>query len=172
MDRHVVNHIEAPFGMVGTWRKYPGASAGQSPLIHSIDVALDINHKPIQTCPISNASGTVACPSPSSELHPDVNPMHEMREALPGQFQDFIKDLANGPSIRNFCQTNIDSPALQMEFNRACEVMREFRSVHLQLAANYIVIPQRGSKKLVGTGGTDLVSFLKQVRNETENAII
>ena len=135
---------------------YPGASAGQSPLIHSIDVALDIEHLPLSTMK-------------DTTIEKKPNPMLEMREALPGSFQQFIKDLAAGPSIRSFCYGTIDLPELKQEFNQACNNLKLFRDVHLQIATLYIVNQKKGSGS-VGTGGTDLVPFLKQVRKETEDA--
>ena len=137
---------------------YPGASAGQSPLIHSIDVGLDIEHLPLVT--VTNSS---------SDSSSKPNPMLEMREALPGSFQQFIKDLASGPSIRSYCFGAHLIPELKNEFNNACNNLKAFRDMHLQIATRYIVNQKKGAG-IVGTGGTDLVPFLKQVRKETEDA--
>lgn len=142
--------------MTGTWRMYPGASAGQSPLIHSIDVGLDVEHLPLTH-------------GPNDTLKP--NPMLEMREALPGAFQQFIKDLAAGPSIRSFVFSAQSLPELKAEFNSCLNNLKLFRDLHLQIATQYIVNQKKGAG-IVGTGGTDLIPFLKQVRKETENAKI
>jgi indoleamine 2,3-dioxygenase len=165
-DRHVNENLPNPNGLAGTWRMYPGASAGQSPLIHAIDVGLSIDHKPIGKCPVSQSS-TGSCPASST-----INPMIEMREALPGEFQEFIKDLAVAPNIKHYCQANHQIPELSTEFNRACLNMKEFRDTHLQMATRYVVLQRKGDSTAVGTGGTDLVPFLKQVRQETEDNAI
>lgn len=154
IDAHVEKGVSIPAGLSGTWRKYPGASAGQSPLIHTIDVALGIEHKPIgavpSKCPVSgtyNTHGIKSCPASGSK---SINPMLEMRESLPGEFQEFIRHLAVAPSIKNYCESSTGS--IVVEFNRACTSLKEFRDQHLQLATKYIVLQRRGGKA-VGTGG-------------------
>ncbi|KAJ3331496.1 diphosphomevalonate decarboxylase, partial [Kappamyces sp. JEL0680] len=114
---------------------------------------LGIEHKPLP------ASGG------SSEK---MNPMLEMRESLPNEFQLFIKDLARAPSIREFCQTH---PEPLEEFNRACLGLKAFRDLHIQIATHYILL-QRKAASATGTGGTDLLPFLKQVRQETTDTVI
>ncbi|KAI8900099.1 Indoleamine 2,3-dioxygenase [Globomyces pollinis-pini] len=269
-DGHInVNGPET--GKVGTWRMYAGASAGQSPLIHSIDCAFSIEHLPTAkqcplgsaasmlsleylefepssptvlltpkdgsfvlpvtqapvTCPVSGVAASAdspGCPiskrkSPSvpdfseprkrsnSDLavdsklenikkpsNPDLtvelkfgikkptwnNAMLEMREAMPKKFQQFLIDLSNGPSIREFCEKS--NPNVVNHFNEVLLAMKRFRDIHLQIVTKYIILQSKksavasvdtgGSSPAVGTGGTDLVPFLKQVRNETKNAQI
>lgn len=158
MNNFVNYNVPNPAGLKGTWRKYPGASAGQSPIIHTLDVALSIDHRPIR----AHAS------SPTTM----VNPMHEMRESLPYEFQLFIKDLALAPSIRDYCMgLESEKSSARLEFNRACDGLKKFRDLHIQIATHYIIL-QKKSDTAVGTGGTDLVPFLKQVRQETEEAMI
>ncbi|KAJ3257283.1 hypothetical protein HK103_004837 [Boothiomyces macroporosus] len=146
MDQHVNLSQEAPSGLTGTWRKYAGASAGQSPLIHLIDAALSIQHTVMkQGAP--------------------VNPMLEMIQALPLDLQEFIQLVREGPSIRDFCLNSLNSN-LKAQFNRTLVNLKQFRDKHMQLATRYIVVHQK-EPAAVGTGGTDLVPFLKQVRQET-----
>lgn len=154
----------------GTWRKYPGASAGQSPLVHTIDVALGIVHRSMNRCPMSGMEPSCP-PSPVSVCSDpgEANPMMEMRLSLPGEYQDFIKRIGKGPSIRAYC--NSSDPELHEAFNRCCMGMKVFRDVHLQLASRYIVAKHKGAQ-IVGTGGTDLVPFLKQTRRETLDTMI
>jgi indoleamine 2,3-dioxygenase len=168
MDQYV--HIyPKPNGKIGTWRKHAGASAGQSPLIHTIDVALGINHIPVKTCPISGATGTNHIDN--NEIILNSNPMEEMRESLPASFQEYIRDLAEAPSIRNYCLKQKNT-LLAQEFNRACDMMKIFRDLHLQLVSHYIIAQRKGTDAAIGTGGTDLIPFLKQVRQETEDTKI
>jgi indoleamine 2,3-dioxygenase len=180
----VEKDVPNPENLIGTWRKYPGASAGQSPLIHSLDVALGIHHLPMGVCPVSGGSSSFNPTSSSTEIREPLprgnglqcpstatppNPMLEMREALPKEFQDFICDLEKAPSIRDYCNGS-GTKTLKDEFNRCCLRLKEFRDSHLALASTYIVTQTKGH--IVGTGGTDLVPFLKQVRSETTGAML
>ncbi|XP_020627936.1 indoleamine 2,3-dioxygenase 2-like [Orbicella faveolata] len=72
--------------------------------------------------------------------------LHRMRYYMPPKHRAFIEAVSNGPSIRNF--------------------------------GEYIMIPANRGKDskergmaLKGTGGSGIISFLKQVRNETASAI-
>jgi indoleamine 2,3-dioxygenase len=99
--------------------------------------------------------------------------MLEMRESLPSEFQSFIKALYEAPNIREFCLLHAKSNTggCIEQFNRACANLKAFRDLHLQVATHYIIL-QKKSDTAVGTGGTDLVPFLKQVRSETGEAVI
>lgn len=163
-----VNHNAAiPQGKVGTWRFYPGASAGQSPLIHSLDIGLDIHHKAMH----SKIEGDSASRQ---------NPMLEMRKSLSLQHRAFLTRLGEGPSIREHVSKLNPSDEAAIEFNRAINALTEFRSTHIQMASLYIVLQQKKSANagsdvmnnevVVGTGGTDLIPFLKQTRQETIEA--
>jgi indoleamine 2,3-dioxygenase len=102
-------------------------------------------------------------------MEPPPNPMLEMRESLPGEFQEFIRALNAAPSIREFC-ISCNIVELSNSYNECCIKLKEFRDSHLKLAITYIVTQTKGH--MVGTGGTDLVPFLKQVRNETIQAAL
>ena len=158
------NGVPSPPGKTGTWRKYPGASAGQSPMIHTLDVALSIQHSRV---------------NPKDVANPPSNPMLEMRQSLPNEFQEFIKALAIAPSIREFCLSKGDDdqliyPGCLDAFNKACTGLKGFRDVHIQIATQYIVLQKKNSNdnEVFGTGGTSLINFLKQTRKETEDAQI
>ena len=64
-------------------------------------------------------------------------------------------------------------------YNLIIEELKYFRDVHIQLTTLYIIQQSIKDKNasptkesFVGTGGTDLVKFLKQSRNETIQAKI
>jgi indoleamine 2,3-dioxygenase len=180
MDEHVVD-FEKPEGMDGTWRKYAGASAGQSPLIHALDISLGVEHGPMAP-PVSPTKASPSSPtkaSPSTPLptpatptttngHAKVNPMLEMREYLPHQAKAFLHALQNAPSIRTYLISNPTSPCVAA-FNDCLLGMKKFRDVHLKITTVYIISQQakEHSKKSIGTGGTELIPFLKQTRQET-----
>jgi indoleamine 2,3-dioxygenase len=135
-----------------------GASAGQSPLIHALDVGLSVKHQKL----------------PDSGL----NPMLEMRDYLSQKHRNFLNEL----SVRKpLCNHILDSNNVSWlnSYNQVLEELKRFRDTHIQLTTIYIIeqsIKDRSGspsrESFVGTGGTDLVKFLKQSRNETKNAKI
>ncbi|KAI8921276.1 Indoleamine 2,3-dioxygenase [Powellomyces hirtus] len=194
----------------GTYRKYAGASAGQSSMIHCLDVALGIEHNPTKTArctsaQVSNDSLTDTCPVVDPTT-PPINHIHEMRKYMPGSHRAFIQALERGPSIRQFVHDIVNHPMRDMDntpghdpavvdevsrlYNRCVEGMRTFRDRHLQIVATYIVLQAKKRKEVGhfdrppgsastrvrqslqarGTGGTDLIPFLKQSRDETSEA--
>jgi len=79
---------------------------------------------------------------------------------MPPKHRAFIEAVSNGPSIRNFALTSGD-PVLVEEYNNCVEKLKEFRNVHLQVVARYIMIPANRGKDskergmaLKGTGGS------------------
>ena len=78
---------------------------------------------------------------------------------------------------------------LQQTFTAATDALTVFRNKHIQIVTRYIILPSRQGKmgggpqnlassslkkgkeeELTGTGGTTLVPFLKQSRDETSEA--
>jgi indoleamine 2,3-dioxygenase len=66
-------------------------------------------------------------------------------------------------------------------YNTALNALKEFRDAHMIIATLYIlgparraahIVTTRGGESLKGTGGTDLVRFLKDTRNRTNEAVI
>ncbi|KAJ3798479.1 Indoleamine 2,3-dioxygenase [Lentinula aff. detonsa] len=174
-------------------RELSGASAGQSSLIHALDVFLGVNHE-----------------QPNAPSF-----MKRMQRYMPRQHRRFLDHLGKNPrSLREFVlsassrDSNDDRGlALKDAYNKAVMSLKEFRDSHMIIAALYIIGPARRAaeaaaaslvkvaavqvearaelKSLVnvqtgpgeimldplngitGTGGTDLVQFLKGVRNRT-----
>lgn len=143
---------------------YAGASAGQSPLIHALDIGLQIQHQSV------GSSGN--------------NPMLEMRHYLSQSQRSFLESLEKEPGLRDYIQLS-GNPKWTAAFNRVLEAYKGFRDQHIQLTTVYIIqqaIKERArtfehpgnqghetspNPSYVGTGGTDLVQFLKQTRDET-----
>ena len=82
---------------------------------------------------------------------------------------------------------NAAQERLQAAFTAATEALTVFRNKHIQIVTRYIILPARSGRKdgpqnlasssskkngeeLTGTGGTTLVPFLKQSRDETSEA--
>ncbi|KAI9334361.1 Indoleamine 2,3-dioxygenase [Zopfochytrium polystomum] len=178
----------------GTYGKYAGASAGQSPLIHVIDLAMGITHFPAKTMggPPPTPSGTPITHQPQSPSGQDAsfNFIHAMREYMPGPFRRFVYAIADSYSIRSFKAWLGEVDSTVDAFNRCVEGMRAFRDKHIQMVALYIVVQARKKMEVGyvgtpagvktervnqallarGTGGTNLMPFLKQTRDETTAA--
>lgn len=102
---------------------------------------------------------------------------------MPPAHQNFLHSLELGPSVREFVRSRGDA-RLQEIYNDCVKAMVSLRSYHLQIVAKYIVIPasQQSKKNQTseeppeegnkGTGGTDLMHFLKSVRGTTEKALL
>ncbi|KAH9051924.1 Indoleamine 2,3-dioxygenase [Lactarius vividus] len=162
-----------------------GPSAAQSPLIHSLDVFLGVDHTP----------------SPSSS--PTFEPAHayvppkapflvRMRAYMPRHHRNFLRHLAAAPRPLRVAVERTGSAALTDAYNAALAGLRRLRDAHLRIVTLYIVGPSHrappASRTLVifrtgralsssptllrGTGGTDLIRFLKGVRDRTSEAAL
>ena len=100
------------------------------------------------------------------------------------QFLEHIESVAN---IREYVQTSVSGEDVLAAYNLAVSRLGGLRDIHLRIVARYIIAPSRrpsiitpvglnlavvstkeSLKKLSGTGGTELMPFLKQVRDETK----
>ena len=149
-----------------------GPSAGQSSVIHVLDVFLGVNHE-------------------SSDGKPSF--MTRMKAYMPHQHRLFIDHLASYPrSLREFvmARQGTREGELKKAYNEAVKALKVFRDAHMIMAALYILGPARRArdraaevenskakevperKPHIGTGGTQLVSFLKDTRTRTMRTLI
>lgn len=92
------------------------------------------------------------------------------RKHMPRPHRQFLEVLAEQPSVREFIQQSGDRK-LMCGYNATLDSLVEFRNQHVILATRYIVNqkstgPNR-SLENKGTGGSDFMVFLKQVRDAT-----
>lgn len=131
-------------------------SPGQSPLIHALDIALGVVHY-----------STNAAHDGKSVF------VYTMREYMMAPHRDFIEFLTTAPSIRDFCASDAD---LVEAFNKCLVELKAFRDAHIKMVTRYIIIPSGRVGDVVdgvrGTGGTDLMPFLKQMRDETAEKVL
>ncbi|OQD96781.1 hypothetical protein PENVUL_c087G08619 [Penicillium vulpinum] len=159
------------------WFQLSGGSNAQSSLIQALDIFLGIKH--------SATDGKQAA-GPSF--------IQQMRDYMPGPHRRFLEDLSARSNVRSFV---LDSPVQQLKdsYNAAVNELKAFRDTHIQMVTRYIVMASRrpnpveqgkdrmnlatassqmnevGAKtKLSGTGGTDLIPFLKQTRDSVQDA--
>lgn len=180
---------------------WTGPSAGQSTLIHAIDLFLDVDH--------SHAKRRHANP----ELHVEERTgdgtfMQRMKQYMPRMHREFLEHLGTESAAEvvlspkrdgddNQEATNHPVRALVMQclwegddhplvaaYDTAVSSLRRLRDEHMRVAVHYIVKQakqshtptsapgQQENATFKGTGGTDLVSFLKDCRSNTQNTLL
>lgn len=135
--------------------KMIGGSAGQSSTIQTLDVGLGVEH---------------------SNDKQDF--LETMRNYMPKPHKEFIEELKRSPSIRNFVKEK-NVPRLTKVYNKCLKNLQQFRSFHIQVVCKYVVNKAKEEKttdysslEKRGTGGSDLIPFLKEIRQTTTMAEI
>lgn len=154
--------------------QFYGGSAAQSALLPFLDITLGVTHD-------SNKSRDF---------------LLAMRDYMYKQHREFLEFLTQTACLRPFITqqlellnaTNTSEPlsssqrdillALRDAYDDAMKALQGFRSGHINIVAEYIVAQQRhsvhkgtleGSAGGRGTGGTELMSFLKPIRDDCVN---
>jgi indoleamine 2,3-dioxygenase len=172
-----------------TYVEYSGGSNAQSSIIQFFDIVLGVEHRPTGEKRSDSSDSEGSSPAPSHNFIVD------MRKYMPGPHKRFLEHVESVANIREYVAANRKNRALVIAFDAALAMLRALRDKHIQMVSRYIIIKsrenrsysrslspkqasaqrvniantlQRGdSKKLRGTGGTALISFLKQARDET-----
>ncbi|KAG1887085.1 Indoleamine 2,3-dioxygenase [Suillus subluteus] len=151
-----------------------GPSAGQSALIHALDVFLGLDN----------------CNVVEGGVTPDQRTLlRRMQIYMPRHHRNFLRHLSTNPRpVRTFVMQMKPDVELLDAYNSAVQSVKEFRDAHIKIVAIYIIgpaarermelehagpqAPEAGKQVLKGTGGTDLVRFLKGIRDKTAEAVI
>jgi indoleamine 2,3-dioxygenase len=167
-------------GVEETKLELDGPSAGQSAIMHMLDVFLDINH---------------AAPTRSMPSHVQRGPvsggfMERMRRYMPGSQRDFLEHLAvSQHPVRELARVH---PELLGPYNRAVRALTRLRDHHIRIATLYIVsmaksapvcpfmrgaarsaaATRAASAPAKGTGGNEVSLLLKAGRDATKRAIL
>lgn len=174
-----------------------GPSAGQSSLIHALDIFLGVDKS-------THGQDVTGHGLASVDLRRKRPFLERMQNYMPRYHRSFLDHLSGNPrQLRDFVlkvsvsdvfqdadekdDMDRDGPALLATYNAAVMAIKELRDAHMIIVALYIIGPSRyreldeenlrhDSEKertpLRGTGGTDLVRFLKEVRDRTKEAVI
>lgn len=178
-----------------------GPSAGQSSLIHALDVFLGVDR-------YSHGKEITGHYSTVSDARERTSAfLKRMQLYMPRHHRAFLNHLANNPRpLRDLVFRAVSTDPAKAEgnaileaYNAAVMALKEFRDAHMTIVALYIVIPARHPRKqrteqtepqaesdyvrpdretdqqnrfLKGTGGTELVRFLKSVRDQTKSALM
>lgn len=165
---------------VTDYRQYSGGSNAQSSLIQFFDIALGIDHR---------ATGDTKTDDSSRKN----SFIQDMRHYMPGQHARFLEDVSSVSNIKKFVYDNRDKTQLCLAYDACLAMLSAFRDKHIAIVTRYVITPSRelrnrsrtrspeaGRQKLnlavasakanntqKGTGGTALIPFLKQARDET-----
>ncbi|KAL4785285.1 Indoleamine 2,3-dioxygenase [Aspergillus varians] len=173
----------------GEWRQYSGGSNAQSSLIQTFDIFLGVEH--------SAMGSPTKAELPKSQPPGKTPYIQEMRNYMPGPHRRFLEMLTRSANIRHFAMgCKLGSPARDA-YNSAVMSLGSFRDKHIQIVTRYIIMAARlpppdeaparlnlatttytqmknsngkVSMGFSGTGGTDLIPFLKQTRDATKAA--
>lgn len=163
-------NLSHPIDWKTGYRTYAGGSNAQSALIQALDIVMGIDHRP--TGEKKDAGGEGVPPPKKHEF------IKEMRGYMPGPHRRFLEDLTRVSNLRDFISSYpecAEGEELREAYDACLAGLRRFRDIHIQIVSRYILIPSRKTsvKKNgnlggeTGTGGTQLIPFLKQVKEET-----
>lgn len=166
------------YGSEGEYKIFAGGSNAQSSLIQALDILLGIEHFPMG----KKGSEDRKTISANSNQNSFIN---EMRDYMPREHREFLKHLSLVSNIRDFV-VKTGNKELTLAYDACIAMLKSFRDKHIQIVTRYVVLqahkktPSRqsavlrsglskthGKKEQKGTGGTALIPFLKQCRDET-----
>ncbi|KAJ5200084.1 Indoleamine 2-3-dioxygenase [Penicillium cf. griseofulvum] len=144
----------------GEWVQFSGGSNAQSSLIHFFDIVLGIKQ--------------------------DCEFFKDMRDYMPGTHRAFLSLMMEISNIRDYVLSHCPDSAVCQAYNKAVAKLGAVRDTHIRVVARYILIPmEKGTSmpisavpgldrhtkiKPTGTGGTDIMKFLRASRDTTKSA--
>ncbi|OGM40712.1 indoleamine 2 [Aspergillus bombycis] len=169
----------------GKWHQYSGGSNAQSSLIQTFDIFLGVEHI---------ATGGMKT---NDAVQPRAKNgfMQEMRNYMPGTHRRFLEMLTRVSNVRAYALSHKANSPIRDAYNTAVMSLGVFRDSHIQIVTRYIIMAAKTkplssdstqvnlatsttthmrdkTEKLTGgihgTGGTDLIPFLKQTRDTTK----
>ena len=171
-----------------TYSQFSGGSNAQSSLIQFFDIMLGIQHRPTgQKLDKATSDREGTAPPPKHNF------IHDMRRYMPGAHRRFLADVSLCANIRDFVEARAADTELTAAYDACLARLQAFRDKHIAIVARYVVMKSRETppwtrdesikhrqnlalsssanpsdgKRLRGTGGTALMPFLKQARDET-----
>lgn len=164
------------YGSKGEYKVFAGGSNAQSSLIQTLDIILGIEHFPTGK-PNTDATKTISANSNKNSF------INEMRLYMPRKHREFLEHLSLVSNIRDFVLKQ-NNDKLTLAYDACLAMLKSFRDKHIQIVTRYIILQankkrvksralrsglskDQENKPLKGTGGTALIPFLKQCRDET-----
>ncbi|KAL4941828.1 hypothetical protein BDV06DRAFT_222738 [Aspergillus oleicola] len=173
----------------GEWLQYSGGSNAQSSLIQTFDIFLGVEH--------THMGNPTKAELPKAKPMGKTPYIEEMRNYMPGPHRRFLEMLTRNASVREYALSCKMGNPVRDAYNAAVMALGCFRDKHIQIVTRYIIMAakmpppaeaparlnlasstqtqMKGSDEKVsagvsGTGGTDLIPFLKQTRDDTKAA--
>lgn len=174
---------------------FSGPSAGQSSLIHAIDIFLTVDHSE----QIHEASPKILVDDAPIAQDAKSTPneatfVERMLQYMPHQHRTFLLHLASHPApLRQLVvQHQHTHPKLAQAYDGALEALKRFREKHMRIVSFFIIQQARRQPseriremtgmdgfievpkgdELRGTGGSPLFKFLKRCRDNTTKAML
>ncbi|PWY87170.1 indoleamine 2,3-dioxygenase [Aspergillus sclerotioniger CBS 115572] len=171
----------------GEWHQYSGGSNAQSSLIQAFDIFLGVEH---------SATGETKS-NGKSQTQVRSGYIQHMRNYMPGPHRRFLEMMARTSNVRPYVMSHKAGSALRDAYNMAAMSLGGFRDKHVRMVTRYIIMAARTPPPnhtpsqtnlatttstlmdkshenitggIRGTGGTDLIPFLKQTRDTTKAA--
>lgn len=175
------------YGAEKAHRSYAGGSNAQSSLIQFLDSLLSVHHHSTGERPVPEV-GSKAPAEPAKKGSAENAFLVEMRKYMPKEHREFLAMVDKECLIREFVFENkATAPELILSYDACLAMLKLFRDKHIQIVTRYVVLqakkaPKMGSSSTLrsglakkkaagveekGTGGTSLLPFLKQCRDET-----
>ncbi|AQZ15511.1 BNA2 (YJR078W) [Zygosaccharomyces parabailii] len=167
------------YGSTGSFQIFAGGSNAQSSLIQALDILLGVEHFPFGKQK-TRQSKTISAKSNQNHF------LNEMRHYMPREHCQFLEHLSLVSNIRDYVLSNQNNQKVSLAYDACLAMLKSFRDKHIQIVTRYIILQAgkkssdsklkvlksglaktQGKKEQRGTGGTALIPFLKQCRDET-----
>ena len=152
------------YGNETTPRKYAGGSAAQSPLIQSLDIVLGIRHA---KCLDHENTGVGSA----------GNYLVGMRRYMSTSHREFLGWLEENINIHAMLNRPGVPANVHEAFNGCVSSLRTFRDKHMAMVCAYVNVQAtkcaiKGEAELKGTGGSNPIPFLKEIRSHMDKVVI
>lgn len=154
------------YGSESKPRSLAGGSAAQSPIIQCLDIVLGIRHA---RRPDHEDTGVGSA----------GNYLMEMRQYMSANHRDFLVRMEDHVNLHGaLIQMEDDNPLVmncKEAFNECVRRLRCFRDKHLAMVATYVTAQAARCETqaaIKGTGGSNPIPFLKEVRSHMANVVI
>lgn len=170
-------------------RSYAGGSNAQSSLISFLDALLSVHHFSTGQRPVPHQQSDSKADNfeDFKQKSPRNEYLIQMRNYMPREHREFLQMIDDTSTIRSVVMANKSNGDLTLSYDACLAMLKLFRDKHIQLVTRYVVLqakraPSMGSLQTLrsglakkkqdgaqerGTGGTSLLPFLKQCRDET-----